>query len=123
MRSGASTGQMKMWGSERGASWAQWSQFKGERWEQMCEWVRRVCPMRKRVRMILRRRDDWLDDGHGAVKCLTLAKWLSCCWLLHYSCHLLFITVTKNKLSLPEGRPTQCGSWRSSGRNGVLRNQ
>ena len=26
-----------------------------------------VCPMRKRVRMILRRRDDWLDDGLSLI--------------------------------------------------------
>jgi len=47
--------------------------------EQMCEWVRRLCPMYNRVRMISRRRDDWLDDGHGAVDGLILARWLSCC--------------------------------------------
>ena len=59
----------------------------------MCEWVRRVCPMRKRVRMISRRRDDWLDDDHGAVvDGLILTRWLSCFGLLHCSCHLLFIS-------------------------------
>ena len=58
MRSGTSAGQLKMWGSERGVSWAQWSQDNGQRWDQMCEWVRRVCPMRERVRMISRRRDS-----------------------------------------------------------------
>jgi len=80
-----------MWGSERGVSWAQWSQYNRKRWVQMCEWVRRVCPMSKRVRMISRRRDGWLDQGHGAVRGLILARWLCCCWLLHCSYHLLFI--------------------------------
>jgi len=65
-----------MWGRERGMFWAQWSQYNGKRWEQMCEWVRRVRPMRKRVRMI--RRDGWLDKGHGAVKGLISARWLCC---------------------------------------------
>jgi len=40
-------GKVKMWGSERGVSWSQWSQDNGNRWEQMCEWVRGACPMRK----------------------------------------------------------------------------
>jgi len=97
MRSGASMGQLKMWGSETGVSWAQWLQYNGKIWEQMCEWVRRVWPMRKRVRMISRRRDGWLDDGHGTVKGLSLAKCLCCCCLLDCSCHLLFITCVMKK--------------------------
>jgi len=67
-------GAVKNVGSERVVSWAQWSQYNGKRWVQMCEWVRRIWPMRKRVRMISRRRDAWLDDGHGDVKGLILAR-------------------------------------------------
>jgi len=52
------SGAVENVGSERGVSWAQWSQGNGKRWEQMCEWVRRVCPMRTRLRMIARRRHD-----------------------------------------------------------------
>ena len=90
--------------------WVQWSQYNGKRWEQMCEWVRRVRPMGKRVRMISRRRDGWLDDDHGAVEGLVLAMWLSCCWLLHCSCHLSFIRcVMKRERSVFVGR--RCGEF------------
>jgi len=68
----------------------------------------KVCPMRKRVRIISRRRDDWLDDGYGPVDGLILARWLSCCWLLHCSCHLLFISCRmKRERSVFVGR--RCG--------------
>jgi len=52
---------------------------------------------------------EWFRDvAHGAVEGLVLAMWLSCCWLLHCSCHLSFIRcVMKRERSVFVGR--SCG--------------
>jgi len=60
-----------------------------------------------------RRRNDWLDDGHGAVDDLILARWLSCGWLLHWSCHLLFISCfMKRERSVSVGKRSGFMHWR-----------
>jgi len=56
--------------SELGAR-KQWEQVNGKRSENRWEWVRRVCLMRKRERVISTRHFGCCEDGHGIGELLS----------------------------------------------------
>ena len=62
-RKGARTGHSNMCATLKGRSRLQCSQFSGNRFEIRWVWVRRVCPIRRRVIIISWRLNFWLDDG------------------------------------------------------------
>jgi len=70
-------GQEKMSLTMRGVSMPQRLHDRGRRWE--C--VRRVCPIRRRVRRILWRRWGWWDDAHEIGRGFSVANLLLDFWL------------------------------------------
>ena len=58
-------GARKQVGNCNRKSESQWEQVNGKRLENRWGWVRRVCPIQRRERMISTRHFGFCEDGHG----------------------------------------------------------
>ena len=69
-------GQEEKWETVIGKTESQWEQVNGKRLENRWEWVRRVCPILRRKRMISTRHFGCCEDGHGTGEFFSWANLL-----------------------------------------------